>query len=86
MAKKQQSQTEAPVEKKCPVTRAQFTELARPITVKIGDETKVAAPKQFSTGSMGWFVNEKVTVMIGDTPVKVQANLSFVVVGSKEAQ
>lgn len=82
MAKKQ-PQT---AEKKCPVTRAQFTESAKPLTVKIGDETKVAPPKQFSTGSLGWYVNEKVTVMVGDVAVKVQANLSLVVVGSKEAQ
>ena len=53
-------------------------------TIQIGDQTLSADPKKFSTGSVGFFANGKVTLTIGGKPVKMQANLTLTAVGSKE--
>jgi hypothetical protein len=68
----------------CPVTRAQFRQNAKPLTVKIGDREYPAVPKEFSTGSLGWNVNDKVTIDIGGTPVTVQIGMNLTLVGSKD--
>jgi hypothetical protein len=68
----------------CPITRAQFRQTAKPLAVKIGDRDFTAVVKEFSTGSLGWNVNDKVTVEIGGTPVTVQIGMNLTIVGSKE--
>ena len=68
----------------CPITRAEFDDHAKPLAVKVGDEVKVANIKSYSTGSLGWYANEKITVTVNGTPVKVQMQLQFTIVGSKE--
>ncbi len=68
----------------CPITRAQFKAHARPIEVKIGDRTFTAGVKEFSTGSLGWNVNEKTTVEVDGKPVSVQIGMNMTIVGSKE--
>lgn len=67
----------------CPITKEAFAEKANPIAVVINGETKVATPKEFASGSFGYFFNEKVVVMIDGVPVKLQANVILTVVGSK---
>jgi hypothetical protein len=71
---------------KCPVTKADFLTKAKPILVVVNGEQRVATVKEFATGSFGYFMNEKVTVMIEDIPVKVQANVLLTVIGSKDAK
>lgn len=68
----------------CPVTRAEFREKAKPVTVVINDSTQQAAVKEFSTGSLGWYLNGKTTLDVGGTTVTVQINASLIIVGSKE--
>ncbi len=68
----------------CAVNRAEFREQAKPIEIKIGDVPMVAEVKEFSTGSLGWYLNGKTTVRIGDTPVTVQIGMNLTIVGSKE--
>ncbi len=68
----------------CPVTRAQFLAKAKPINVTIGDRTFVVGVKEFSTGSLGWNLNEKTTIDIDGTMVSVQIGLNLTVVGSKD--
>ncbi len=68
----------------CPVSRAEFAAQARPLPVQIGDKTYTAVPKEFSTGSLGWNINDKVVIDIGGKPVTVQIGLNLTVVGSKE--
>ena len=68
----------------CPVTREKFTAHAKPVTVAISNQPLSASPKQFSTGSMGWFANGKVTVVIDGVPVLCQVGLNVTVIGSKE--
>lgn len=68
----------------CPVTRVQFKEKAKAVEIVIDGTKMIAAAREFSTGSLGWYINDKITIMIGDTPVKVQVGLNLTVVGSKE--
>jgi hypothetical protein len=68
----------------CPITRAQFRAHAKPIEVKIGDRTFTGGVKEFSTGSLGWNVNEKTTIEIDGKPVSVQVGLNLTIVGSKD--
>jgi hypothetical protein len=68
----------------CPVSRPQFRENAKPVTVLIGDQKLVAEVKEFSTGSLGWYLNGKTSIEIGGTPVSVQIGLNLTIVGSKE--
>lgn len=68
----------------CPVTRAQFKEKAKAVEVVIDGTKMIAAAREFSTGSLGWNISNKMTIMVGDTPVTVQVGLNLTVVGSKE--
>ncbi len=68
----------------CPISRAEFTQHAKPVTVQIGDKTYTAVPKEFSTGSLGWNINDKVTIDIGGKLVTVQIGMNLTVVGSKD--
>ena len=68
----------------CPVTRQQFTANAKPLTVAINNQPLSSSPKQFSTGSMGWFANGKVQVVIDGVPVMCQVSTNITVIGSKD--
>lgn len=67
----------------CPVSKEQFKTHAKPLLVNIDSHSLVASPKEFSTGSIGWFAGEKIVVMIDGVPVKVQVGINLTVVGSK---
>ena len=68
----------------CPITREDFRAKARPVTVSIGSNTLMAEVKEFSTGSLGWYLNGKATLEIDGKPVQVQIGLNLTLVGSKE--
>ena len=67
----------------CPVTRAQFKETAEPLKVAIAGQELIAEPKEFSTGSFGWYINGKVLVPVGGKNVSVQVWLNRTICGSK---
>lgn len=67
----------------CPITRAQFHN-AKPVVVTINDQKLDAEPKEFSTGSLGWYLNAKVTLEVDGVRVPVQIGLNLTIVGSKE--
>jgi hypothetical protein len=71
----------------CPVTAQQFEEEAIPILFVVGPEQRKIAvgTKQFSTGSFGWFHQDRMNVGVGEETVKVQLSITITVVGSKEA-
>ncbi len=84
MAKKEASEKKETV---CPISRADFSEHAKPLPVKIGDQTLVASPREFSTGSFGFGENgTKIVLMINDVPVKCQVGITITVVGSKNTE
>ena len=68
----------------CAISRSQFRDKAKPVTVTINNVPLLADVKEFSTGSLGWYLNGKTTIEIDGTPVSVQIGLNLTIVGSKE--
>jgi hypothetical protein len=68
----------------CPVTRAEFAKDAKAVEIIINGVPLMAEVKEFSTGSLGWYLNGKTTIRIADKPVSVQIGLNLTIVGSKE--
>jgi hypothetical protein len=68
----------------CPVTRAEFLSDATPVEITINGILMTADVKEFSTGSLGWYLNGKANVKVGDKSVSVQIGLNLTIVGSKE--
>lgn len=71
----------------CSVTKKQFMEGAKPFEITLPNGSKVMAePKEFSTGSFGWFYSDKADMPVGDTKVRCTVQFMSTVVGSKEAK
>jgi hypothetical protein len=68
----------------CPISRADFSAKAKPVTIKINDEEIAVPVKLFSTGSLGWYLNRKIEIDVGGVKVPVQVGLNLTIVGSKE--
>lgn len=68
----------------CPITRKQFEDGAKAVNVTINGATMLAEPKEFSTGSLGWFLNGKTVIEVDGVPVTVQVGMNLTIVGSKE--
>ncbi len=68
----------------CPINREQFRSRAKTITITVGDIPMMVPTKEFSTGSLGWYLNGKTVMEIDGTPVQVQLGLSLTIIGSKE--
>ena len=68
----------------CPINREQFRKDAKAIEVVVNGIPLIAEVKEFSTGSLGWYLNGKTSIKIGDTPVSVQIGMNLTIVGSKE--
>ncbi len=69
---------------KCTIERDQFRKNAQAVKVEINGTPFQADVKEFSTGSFGWNLNTKVTILVDGVPVNVQVGLNLTVVGSKE--
>lgn len=68
----------------CPITRAQFRGKAEPVKVVIDGKEVEAEVKEFSTGSLGWYLNTKISLEVDGVRVPVQIGLNLTIVGSKE--
>jgi hypothetical protein len=68
----------------CPISHKQFKEHAKPLEVVINGQTLHAPVKEFSTGSLGWYLNHKMQITIDGHPVTVQVGLNMTIAGSKE--
>src|SRR5262245_3836996 len=79
-------QDECPMGKKttCLITRAHFRDKAEPIKVVIDGKEVEVEVKEFSTGSLGWYLNSKITLEVDGVRVPVQIGLNLTIVGSKE--
>lgn len=69
--------------KACPLTKEEFMGAAKAVTVVIAGVPMAAGVKAFGTGSYGFYLNGRVTIMIGDTPVEHQVGLNLTAIGSK---
>jgi hypothetical protein len=67
-----------------PITRPLFRTQAKPLPVVINGKEMVAAAKEFSTGSLGWNVNDKMQIEVGGQLVMVQVGLNLTIIGSKD--
>lgn len=67
----------------CPISRQQFKK-AKGIVVTVEGQSINADPKEFSTGSLGWYTNGKVTIEVDGVPCKAQVGMNITIVGSKE--
>jgi len=68
----------------CPINREQFRNGAKAVAVTIAGTQMLADPKEFSTGSLGWYLNGKAVIDVDGVPVTVQIGMNLTVVGSKE--
>jgi hypothetical protein len=68
----------------CPITREEFRQKAKPVEITIAGSTMQVPVKEFSTGSLGWYLNNKTTIEIDGKHVTVQIGLNLTIVGSKE--
>lgn len=68
----------------CPVSRDEFREQAQNLEVVVNGIPMVAEVKEFSTGSLGWYLNNKTSIKIGEKSVSVQIGMNLTIVGSKE--
>ena len=68
----------------CPVSRSEFVNNAKPVEVTINGIPMTAEVKEFSTGSLGWYLNGKSSIKVGDKSVSVQIGMNLTIVGSKE--
>ena len=66
------------------ITRDQFRSDAKPLPVVINGKELVAMAKEFSTGSLGWNINDKLQVEVGGHIVTVQVGLNLTIIGSKD--
>lgn len=68
----------------CPITRDEFKQNAKAVKVVINEVPLMAEVKEFSTGSLGWYLNGKTTIEVNGKPVSVQIGMNLTIVGSKE--
>jgi hypothetical protein len=54
------------------------------VLVKINEVPLQAEVKEFSTGSLGWYLNGKTTIEVNGKPVTVQIGMNLTIIGSKE--
>ena len=69
----------------CPIERQQFKDHAQAVAFEIAGTPVTAEPKEFSTGSFGWYFSGKVTVEVNGKKLPVQVGCNLTVVGSKGA-
>ena len=52
----------------CPITRVDFRTKAKPVKVVINGVEQEAEVKEFSTGSLGWYLNAKISLDMDGVP------------------
>ena len=68
----------------CPISREDFLAHAQPLKIDLNGFPMTAEPREFSTGSFGWYVNGKATQTVDGKTLSVQVGMNLIVVGSKE--
>lgn len=66
------------------LTRKKFRDDAKAMVVQLNGQQLMLDPKEFSTGSLGWYGNAKIVLEVGGEPVKCQVGFNITIVGSKE--
>jgi hypothetical protein len=69
----------------CPIAREDFKKAASSVTFEIAGARVTAEPREFSTGSFGWYYTGKISIEVNGKMVPVQVGCNLTVVGSKDA-
>lgn len=69
----------------CPVSRKRFLEKAPKVVVTINGVPFNLSPREFSTGSFGYNLADKLPLGVDGENVKLQVAFNLIVVGSKDA-
>lgn len=67
----------------CPIGRKEFMDNAKPESFQLAGSNVIAEPKEFSTGSFGWYFSGKVNIEVNGKKLPVQVGCNMTVVGSK---
>lgn len=70
----------------CPVSKTEFLAKAEPVKLVINGSEMLANKREFSTGSFGWYLTGKATILVDGKPLSVQVGANLTVVGSKDAE
>jgi hypothetical protein len=68
----------------CPIERVEFLKSASPVSFEIAGAPVTAEPREFSTGSFGWYFTGKVNIEVEGKKLPVQVGCNLTVVGSKD--
>lgn len=68
----------------CPITRDTFRTQAPMLPIALAGHTFIATPRDFESGSVGYYVNGKVSVMVDGVAVMCQVGINVTVIGSKD--
>ena len=73
------------------ITKREFARAAQRLQLSLDTGEPGAAkvelePREFSSGSFGWFTSEKLEVRVGAKKVRCQMSLNVTVIGSKKSK
>lgn len=66
-------------------SRSRFRRHAKELAATLGKRELELKPKEFSTGSLGWYCNEKVQIVLDGQTFVCQLGFLVTIVGSKLA-
>jgi hypothetical protein len=69
----------------CPISVEDFLAQAQPVEIDVAGTKMTATPRKFSTGSFGWYLTGKATLMVEGKAIPVQVGTNLTVIGSKDA-
>merc|ERR1712151_1040375 len=72
------------IQAKMDMTRNAFLEAAGAINVQIGDNHLKVPSRKFSTGSVGFYNQQKIVLNVGGQELTLQCQINCTVLGSKE--
>lgn len=70
----------------CAIGRKEFKDNAQAVNFEIAGTPVTAEPREFSTGSFGWYFTGKVNIVVNGKSLPVQVGCNLTVVGSKDVK
>jgi hypothetical protein len=67
----------------CPISRKQFDDNAEELEATVSGKSMIVPVKEFKTGSLGWYNQQKITVEVDGKKCLAQCTVSLQIVGSK---
>lgn len=66
----------------CAIDKARFLDKATPVEIAINGSKVYAEPREFASGSFGFYFGDKVTLLIDGVAVKFQVGMNLIAVNS----